>query len=58
MASLMPSSVTKRLLRYVLLRLDLLDEDDLDLDTIDITWGKVTTLEYRDVRLKTQVRTR
>lgn len=54
MAYFMPSSVLKRLLRYVLVKLDFLEQDDLDLDSVDIALGRITTLEWRDVRLNTK----
>ncbi|KAI9806429.1 MAG: autophagy- protein 2 [Piccolia ochrophora] len=49
---LLPSSFQKRLLRYALSRLELLDTDDLDLEDLDIAWGRKSTVELRNVGLK------
>ena len=46
-SSLMP----KRLLRFALSRLDVLDTDALDLDNLDFALGRNTVLEFRDVGL-------
>ncbi|KAL2261834.1 hypothetical protein VTK26DRAFT_3218 [Humicola hyalothermophila] len=46
-SSLMP----KRLLRFALSRLDLLDTDALDLENLDFALGRNTVLEFRDVGL-------
>jgi len=46
-----PSSIQKRLLRYALSRVDLLDTDGLDLGQLDIAWGKRSTVELKDVGL-------
>ncbi|KAI9805822.1 MAG: hypothetical protein M1825_000436 [Sarcosagium campestre] len=46
---LLPSSFQKRLLRYALSRLDLLDTETLDLENLDIVWGKRSTIELRDL---------
>jgi autophagy-related protein 2 len=46
----------KRLLRYVLTRLDLLDAEALDMENLDLAWGRNTVLEFRDVGIKLQVR--
>ena len=48
----------KRLLRYALARLDLLDSDALDLDNLDLAIGRNTVLEFRDVGIKLPVRLR
>jgi autophagy-related protein 2 len=50
------SSMPKRLLRYVLTRLDLLDADALDMENLDMAWGRNSVLEFRDVGIKLQVR--
>lgn len=55
---LLPSSIQKRLLRYALSRLELLDTDALDLEHLDISWGTKSTLEFRDVGLRLKVRCR
>ena len=46
----------KRLLRYALSRLDLLDSEALDLDNLDLALGRNTVLEFRDVAIKLPVR--
>jgi hypothetical protein len=45
----------KRLVKYALSRLDVLDTDALDLENLDISWGKSSTLEFRDVGLRLKV---
>ena len=55
MACFIPSFFQKRILRYALSRLDLLDTDALDLDKLDITWGKTSTVEVRDIGGHTKV---
>lgn len=57
MAYLLPSFFQKRILRYALSRLELLDTDALDLDKLDITWGKKSTVELRDIGVRTEVST-
>ena len=52
----LPSSFQKRLLRYALSRLHLLDTDALDLENLDIAWGQRSVVELRDVRLRIKVR--
>ncbi|KAH0542125.1 hypothetical protein FGG08_003425 [Glutinoglossum americanum] len=49
---LMPSSLQKRLLRYALSRLELVDTEELDLENLDIVWGKRSVVELRDVGLR------
>ncbi|KAK4696390.1 autophagy-related protein 2, partial [Lecanoromycetidae sp. Uapishka_2] len=51
MSYFIPSFFQKRILRYALSRLELLDTDALDLDKLDITWGKKSTVELREVRV-------
>ncbi|KAJ6784668.1 hypothetical protein PWT90_00411 [Aphanocladium album] len=46
------SSMPKRLLRYALSRLELLDADALNLDNLDLALGKNTVFEFRDVGVK------
>ncbi len=58
MAYFLPSSIQKRLLRYALSRLELLDTDALDLDNVDIAWGKISTVELRGVGVRIEVRLR
>jgi len=55
MAYFLPSFFQKRLLRYALSRLELLDTDALDLERLDIAWGKRSTVELRDVGLRLKV---
>ncbi|KAL1873372.1 autophagy-related protein 2 [Paecilomyces lecythidis] len=52
MAYFLPSFFQKRLLRYALSRLELIDTDALDLDRLGIRWGQRSTFELRDVGLK------
>lgn len=42
----------KRLLQYVLARIEILDTDALDLQNLDIAWGKNSTFEFRDVAMR------
>ncbi|KAI9791433.1 MAG: autophagy- protein 2 [Candelina submexicana] len=51
MSYFLPAFFQKRLLRYALSRLELLDTDALDLDKLDIAWGKRSTVELRDLSL-------
>ncbi|KAL8952849.1 MAG: hypothetical protein Q9222_001241, partial [Ikaeria aurantiellina] len=51
MAYFIPSYFQKRILRYALSKLDFLDADLLNLDKLDITWGKRSVVELRDVGL-------
>jgi autophagy-related protein 2 len=46
----------KRLLRYALSRLELLDAEALDMDNLDLAIGRNTVFEFRDVGVKLQVR--
>jgi autophagy-related protein 2 len=59
MASFFPSfrssSMPKRLLRYALSRLELLDAEALDMDNLDLAIGRNTVFEFRDVGIKLQV---
>ncbi|KAG8533803.1 uncharacterized protein KY384_001544 [Bacidia gigantensis] len=54
MAYFIPSFLQKRLLRYVLARLELLDIDALALENLNISWGKRSTIELKDVGVNTQ----
>ena len=54
MSYFLPTFLQKRLLRYVLSRLEIVDTDALGLDKLDITWGKRSTLELRDVGIHGQ----
>ncbi|KAK2612372.1 autophagy-related protein 2 [Conoideocrella luteorostrata] len=46
------SGMPKRLLRYALSRLDLLDAEALDLENLDLLLGRNTVFEFRDVGIK------
>lgn len=48
----------KRVLRYALSRLDVVDTEALDLDSLGIRWGQHSTVELRDVGLKLEVSAR
>ena len=56
MAYFIPSGVQKRLLRYALSRIELLDTDQLDLDNLDIAIGKKSTVNLKDVGIRTEVK--
>lgn len=45
----------KRLLRYALSRLELLDADALDMENLDLAIGRNTVFEFRDVGIKLEV---
>lgn len=51
MASWIPSSIQKRLLRYALSRTGLLDDTAINLDKLDITLGRKNIVELKDVGL-------
>lgn len=55
MTYLLPSFLQKRILRYALSRLELLDTEDLGLDKLEIAWGKRSTVELRDVGVHLKV---
>ena len=55
MAFFLPSFFQKRILRYALSRLDLIDTDALDLGKLDIVWGRTSIVELRDVGVHTSV---
>lgn len=55
MSYFIPSFFQKRLLRYALSRLEIVDTDALDLDSLGITWGQRSTFELRDVGLRLEV---
>ena len=52
MSYFIPSFIQKRILRYALSRLELLDTDALDLENLDVTWGKRSTVELRNVGIQ------
>ena len=49
MAFFIPSFFQKRILRYALSRLELLDTKNHNLDDLDVAWGKRSTVELRNV---------
>lgn len=55
-ASFRASHMPKRLVRYVLSRLDMLEEETLDLNNLDLALGRTSTLEFRDVGIIVKVR--
>lgn len=55
MAYFLPSFFQKRLLRYALSRLGLVDTEALDLDSLGIRWGQRSTVELRDIGLRLDV---
>ena len=55
MTYFLSSFFQKRILRYALSRLELLDTDALDLENLDIAWGRRSTVELRDVGLRLTV---
>lgn len=55
MAYFLPSFFQKRLLKYALSRLGLVDTEALDLDNLGIRWGQRSTVELRDIGLKLEV---
>ncbi|KAJ6016003.1 hypothetical protein N7540_010594 [Penicillium herquei] len=52
MAYFLPSFFQKRLLKYAISRLGLVDTEALDLDNLGIRWGHRSTVELRDIGLK------
>ncbi|KGO73332.1 Autophagy-related protein 2 [Penicillium italicum] len=48
----MPSFFQKRLLKYALSRLGLVDTEALDPDNLGIRWGQRSTIELKDIGLK------
>lgn len=54
MSYFLPSYIQKRLLRYLLNRLDILDSDEFDLDNLGLKWGQRTVLELKNVGIKTK----
>lgn len=48
----LPTFLQKRVLRYALSRLELVDTDELDLEKLDIAWGKQSKVELKDVGLR------
>ena len=47
----------KRLLRYALSRLEVLDAEALDIENLDFALGRNTVFEFRDVGVKVKVST-
>lgn len=55
MSYFLPSFIQKRLLKYALSRLGIVDTDALDPDNLGIRWGQRSTVELRDIGLKLEV---
>ncbi|KAF7122023.1 hypothetical protein CNMCM5793_009578 [Aspergillus hiratsukae] len=55
MAYFLPSFFQKRLLRYALSRLELVDTEALDLDRLGIRWGQRSTVELQDIGLRLEL---
>ena len=55
MAYFLPSFFQKRLLKYALSRLGLVDTEALDPDNLGIRWGQRSTVELREIGLKLEV---
>ena len=53
MGYFLPSFLQKRILRYALSRLELLETGNLDLENFDVTLGKRSTIELRDIAIST-----
>ena len=54
MTGWIPSSIQKRLLRYALNKSGLIDVTGIDLDNLDISWGRKTALEFKNVNLNVE----
>lgn len=52
MAYFIPSFIQKRILRYALSHLELLEIEDFDLDNLNIEWGKRSSVELRDLGIR------
>ncbi|KIX07272.1 uncharacterized protein Z518_01925 [Rhinocladiella mackenziei CBS 650.93] len=52
MSYFLPSYFQKRLLRYALTRLDIIDSDEFNLDNLGLTWGQRTVVELKNVGIK------
>lgn len=55
MAYFLPSFFQKRLLKYALSRVGLVDTEALDPDNLGIRWGQRSTVELKDIGLKLEV---
>lgn len=51
----LPSFVQKRLLRYAISRLEIIDTEAIDLDSLGIRWGQRSTFELRELGLRLNV---
>ena len=58
MSYFLPSYFQKRLLRYALSRLDLIETDDLDLENLGLTFGQRSVVELKNVSIKVDKLTR
>lgn len=54
MTFFIPSYFQKRILRYVLSRLDFVDSEQLDLNNLDIAWGKKSVVELRNIGVQVE----
>jgi len=54
--SFVRSAMPKRLLRYALSRIDILDDSALDLDNLDVTMGMKSVVELKDVATNVKVK--
>jgi len=52
---LLLTSIQKRLLRYVLSKIDILDADALNVKNLDIAWGTKNVFEFRDTPMRLKV---
>lgn len=55
LSSFWGSDLPKRMLRYALTRLDMLDTDGLDMDKLDFTLGRNSVATFQDVGIKLEV---
>jgi autophagy-related protein 2 len=53
--SFIPSHIQKRMLRFLITKIDIIDADALDLDQLDIAWGMRSSFELRDLKLNVKV---
>lgn len=55
-SSFRSSTLPKRLLRYALSRMELLDTDDIDMEKLDFVVGSNSIVTFQDVGIRLQVR--
>ena len=51
MAAWIPASIKQRILRFALDKIGIFDGSTIDLDNLNIAFGRLNTLEFRDVGL-------